>query len=192
MHGTRHVAALYDLIGKNRTGVPEGVPTKPLLELACIRVAEACAKFLLAKVTGDAYRRWKRTSAARIFACLLTEDTVAMDARCARHAADQRLGSASRTSPTWWRDRSRVGSKPRQSGAAHGGALVCVESSRRSQRWRSGWSRRGWRCSERWARCPPGRTGEPRRRRRGPRPSPRNGWRGLERFGRSRRRRRAG
>ena len=31
MHGTRHVAALYDLIGKNRTGVPApgGCPPNP-------------------------------------------------------------------------------------------------------------------------------------------------------------------
>ena len=93
MHGTRHVAALYDLIGKNRTGVPaRGVPTKPLLELACIRVAEACAKFLLAKVTGDARTSMEANLRRRIFACLLTEDTVAMDARCAGERRE-RLGS---------------------------------------------------------------------------------------------------
>ena len=92
MHGTRHVAALYDLIGKHRAGVPRGVPTKPLLELACIRVAEACAKFLLAKVTGDARTSMEANLRRRIFACLLTEDTVAMDARCAGERRE-RLGS---------------------------------------------------------------------------------------------------
>ena len=92
MHGTRHVAALYDLIGKHRAGVPRGVPTKPLLELACIRVAEACAKFLLAKVTGDARTSMEANLRRRIFACLLTEDTAVMDARSMGERRE-RLGS---------------------------------------------------------------------------------------------------
>ena len=94
MHGTRHVAALYDLIGKNpnKPGVPRGVPTKPLVELACVRCAEACAKFLLAKVTGDARTAMEASLRRRIFACLLTEDTAAMDRRSTGERRE-RLGS---------------------------------------------------------------------------------------------------
>ena len=99
MHGTRHVAALYDLIGKSRLpgdgtrgGVPRGVPTKPLVELACVRVAEAFAKFVLAKVTGDARTAMEANLRRRIFACLLTEDTAVMDARSMGERRE-RLGS---------------------------------------------------------------------------------------------------
>ena len=95
MHGTRHVAALYDLIGKSRLpgdGTRRGVPTKPLVELACVRVAEAFAKFVLAKVTGDARTAMEANLRRRIFACLLTEDTAVMDARSMGERRE-RLGS---------------------------------------------------------------------------------------------------
>ena len=163
MHGTRHVAALYDLIGKNpnKPGVPRGVPTKPLVELACVRCAEAVAKFLLAKVTGDARTAMEASLRRRIFACLLTEDTATMDRRSTWASAASGSDRRWPTSPTWWRDLSRAGSRRRR--RRRTARRVSTGSRGRSPRWRSGWSRRGLYCSERWARCHPGRTGGPRR-----------------------------
>ena len=93
MHGTRHMSTLYDLIGKSSAGGNKrGIPARPLIELAAIRAAEAFTKFVLAKTTGDARTSMEANLRRRIFACLITEDTGAMERRSAGEQRE-RLGS---------------------------------------------------------------------------------------------------
>ena len=88
----RHMSKLYDLIGKNNGG---GVPLKPLLELAALRGAEAIAKYLLVRVSGEARTQMETNLRRRLFAAFITEDMEVLERRTSGEFRERLGGEAS-------------------------------------------------------------------------------------------------
>ena len=92
MHGTRHVAALYDLIGKNPLpGCRGGCPPNPSSSSRASDAPRRVPSFY-SQSHRDARTAMEANLRRRIFACLLTEDTAVMDARSTGERRE-RLGS---------------------------------------------------------------------------------------------------
>ena len=88
----RHMSRLYDLIG----GGAGGVPSRPLLELAALRAAEAAAKDALVRVSGGARVEMETALRRRLFVAFLTEDMATLERRTAGECRERLGGEASR------------------------------------------------------------------------------------------------
>ena len=78
----RHMSKLYDLIGTQGGGSGSGgIPAKPLLELAGLRAAEAFAKYVLVRVSGNTRVEMETSLRRRLFAAFITEDMAVLEQR---------------------------------------------------------------------------------------------------------------